>query len=124
MEKHPQDCEQCLPETSDQGRQSPLNAREYKTLSRLFKVLGDEGRLRMVMACMQEPQPVCCLSEVAGLSQSLTSHHLRSLREMRILRSTRQGRQVFYELDDDHIRCVLQDMVTHVREPRQEPDRE
>ena len=96
---------------------APLNDGELATLSKIFKVLGDEGRLRMVLACMEEPRAVCCLSELAGLSQSLTSHHLRALREMRILRSSRQGRQVFYELDDDHIRCVLQDLITHVREP-------
>ncbi len=98
--------------------QAPVNLKdeEYTSLSKVFKVLGDEGRLRMVMACMAEPRAVCCLSEVAGLSQSLTSHHLRALRDMRILRSTRKGRQIFYELDDDHIRHVLQDLIVHVRE--------
>ena len=93
-----------------------LEDKEYTSLSKIFKVLGDEGRLRMVIACMAEPQAVCCLSEITGLSQSLTSHHLRSLRDMRILRPTKRGRQVFYELDDDHIQHVLQDLITHVRE--------
>ncbi|WP_281647091.1 metalloregulator ArsR/SmtB family transcription factor [Parendozoicomonas sp. Alg238-R29] len=96
-----------------------LNDEEYTGLSKILKVLGDEGRLRMVVACMNEPRAVCYLSAVAGLSQSLTSHHLRSLREMRVLRSTKRGRQVFYELDDDHIRHVLQDLIVHVREDHQ-----
>ena len=103
-------------ECGSQAKSVTLTNEEYTELSKIFKVLGDEGRLRMVMACMDEPRAVCCLSEVAGLSQSLTSHHLRSLREMRILRCSRQGRQVFYELDDDHIRCVLQDLIVHVQE--------
>lgn len=93
-----------------------LTGEELTDLSKIFKVLGDEGRLRMVIACMSEPLTVCCLAETAGLSQSLTSHHLRALRDMRILRATRKGRQVFYELDDDHIRHVLQDLIVHVRE--------
>ena len=94
-----------------------LNDSEHASLAKIFKLLGDEGRLKMVLACMNEPRAVCCLSEIAGLSQSLTSHHLRALKDMRILKSRRQGRQIFYELDDDHIRCVLQDMIIHVREP-------
>ncbi len=95
-----------------------LDDTEFTSLTRVFKVLGDEGRLRIVLACMQEPRAVCCLSELAGLSQSLTSHHLRALREAHILRATRNGRQMFYELDDDHIRHVLQDLIVHVREER------
>ncbi|MCL6270692.1 metalloregulator ArsR/SmtB family transcription factor [Sansalvadorimonas sp. 2012CJ34-2] len=94
-----------------------LSDDEHTNLAKIFKLLGDEGRLKIVLACMNEPRAVCCLSEIAGLSQSLTSHHLRALKDMRILKSRRQGRQMFYELDDDHIRCVLQDMIVHVREP-------
>ncbi|MTI14758.1 ArsR/SmtB family transcription factor [Sansalvadorimonas verongulae] len=103
-------------ECGSEAKSVILDDQEYTELSKIFKVLGDEGRLRMVMACMDEPRAVCCLSEAAGLSQSLTSHHLRSLRDMRILRCSKQGRQVFYELDDDHIRHVLQDLIVHVRE--------
>ncbi|CAM3860937.1 ArsR/SmtB family transcription factor [Parendozoicomonas haliclonae] len=105
---------ECCNDQSDSGL--AVNDQEMTALSKIFKVLGDEGRLRMVVACMEEPRAVCCLAELAGLSQSLTSHHLRALREMRILRSTRKGRQMFYELDDDHIRHVLQDLIVHIRE--------
>ena len=82
----------------------------------LFRLLGDEGRLRLVMACLDIPQPVCCLSELTGMSQPLTSHHLRGLREARILKSNRKGKQVLYELDDHHIRHVVLDLCSHVLE--------
>ncbi len=105
-------------ETGTDAISLSLNEKEHTNLARIFKLLGDEGRLKIVLACMNEPRAVCCLSEIANLSQSLTSHHLRALRDMRILKSSRRGRQVFYELDDDHIRCVLQDLIIHVREPQ------
>ncbi|MGI9275747.1 MAG: ArsR/SmtB family transcription factor [Endozoicomonas sp.] len=85
-------------------------------LATIFRLLGDEGRLRLVMACIDEPQSVYSLSELSGMSQPLTSHHLRALREARILKSSRKGKQVFYELDDHHIRHVVLDLASHVLE--------
>ena len=93
-----------------------LSPEQHSALAGLFKQLGDEGRLKLVLACMVEPQPVALLSELAGVSQSLTSHHLKRLRDDRILRACRQGKQVLYTLDDDHIRCVLNDLIQHIRE--------
>ena len=85
-------------------------------LATLFRLLGDEGRLRLVMACIDEPQSVYSLAGSSGMSQPLTSHHLRALREARVLKSSRKGKQVFYELDDHHIRHVVLDLATHVLE--------
>ncbi len=86
-------------------------------LAKIFQLLGDSKRLQLVIACLEKPQSVCCLSELAGMSQPLTSHHLRSLREAKILKSSRQGKQVLYELDDHHIRHVILDLASHVQEP-------
>ena len=94
-----------------------LSQDQLSRLASLFRLLGDEGRLKLVMACIDGPQPVCCLSEISGMSQPLTSHHLRGLREARILKSSRKGKQVFYELDDYHIRHVVLDLASHVLEP-------
>lgn len=87
-------------------------------LARIFQLLGDSKRLQLVIACLEAPQSVCCLSQLAGMSQPLTSHHLRSLREARILKSSRRGKQVLYELDDHHIRHVILDLASHVKEPQ------
>jgi ArsR family transcriptional regulator len=94
-----------------------LSQEQLSRLASLFRLLGDEGRLKLVMACIDGPQTVCCLSEISGMSQPLTSHHLRGLREARILKSSRKGKQVFYELDDYHIRHVVLDLASHVLEP-------
>jgi DNA-binding transcriptional ArsR family regulator len=58
-----------------------------------------------------------CVSDIAKqteLSQSLVSHHLRLLRTARLVKSERRGRNVHYVINDDHIRCVLVDMIDHV----------
>lgn len=93
-----------------------LSETDMVRLARVFQLLGDPKRLQLVIACLVEPQPVCCLSEISGMSQPLTSHHLRCLREARILKSTRKGKQVLYELDDHHIRHVILDLASHVQE--------
>jgi len=93
-----------------------LNVEQVQTLAHLFHLLGDEGRIKLVLACLKGPVPVSELSEATGMSQSLTSHHLRHLREARILRANRQGKQMLYQLDDDHIRHVIHDLASHVIE--------
>ena len=93
-----------------------LSQTHMNRLVEIFHLLGDSKRLQLVIACLEEPQSVCCLAEILGMSQPLTSHHLRSLREARVLKSNRKGKQVFYELDDHHIRHVVLDLASHVRE--------
>jgi DNA-binding transcriptional ArsR family regulator len=89
-------------------------------LGEMFRLLGDPSRLKIMLACLNTP---ICVSDVAAatkLSPSLVSHHLRLLRAARLVRAERQGKQVFYVAADEHIHCVLVDMVTHVAEPSEE----
>lgn len=89
-------------------------------LADMFRLMGDTSRLRIILACLGEP---ICVGDIAGqlgLSASLVSHHLRLLRAARVLRAERRGKQIFYSVADDHIRCVLHDMVDHVIEPSDE----
>lgn len=90
---------------------------EAARLADMFRLLGDPSRLRILTACLAEPASVGAIAARAGLSISLVSHHLRLLRAARLVRATRQGKQVFYEGADDHVRCVIRDMVTHLAEP-------
>ncbi len=91
-------------------------------LADLFRLLGDATRLRIVLACIKAPTAVGEIADGLELSASLVSHHLRLLRAARIVRAERQGKQVFYAAADDHIRCVVTDMLEHVAEPRGEED--
>ena len=73
-----------------------------------FRLLSDPGRLRLIAALLEaEELCVCDLAEVTGLSQTACSHNLRLLRAQRLVRYRRRGRNVYYTLDDDHIRDLL-----------------
>jgi DNA-binding transcriptional ArsR family regulator len=86
-------------------------------LADLFRLLGDPSRLRIVLACVDEPRAVGAIAESLGFSPSLVSHHLRLLRAARIVRAERQGKQVFYLAADRHISGMLAGMLEHVTEP-------
>ncbi|HJQ59333.1 MAG TPA: metalloregulator ArsR/SmtB family transcription factor [Vineibacter sp.] len=89
-------------------------------LADVFRLLGDSSRLRIVAACLDAPTAVSAIAERLELSLSLVSHHLRLLKAARIVRAERQGKNVFYAADDEHIRRVIVDMLAHVAEVRDE----
>lgn len=96
---------------------SELSPEQAEELADMFHLLGDVNRLRLIHACMDEAVCVQDLAQRFGLSASLVSHHLRLLKAARLMRAERRGKQVFYTAADEHVRCVLQDMTTHVAEP-------
>jgi ArsR family transcriptional regulator len=81
-----------------------------------FKLMGDPSRLAILMLCLHGPVPVGEIALKLSLSPSLVSHHLRLLRAARLVRAERRGKQVFYEAEDHHIRCVVADMMEHAAE--------
>ena len=87
-------------------------------LAETFATLSDFTRLRIVEALSHEELCVCDLSAALGLSQSATSHHLRTLRNLRLVKHRRSGRLVYYSLDDDHIVGLFDQGLEHVREDR------
>ena len=94
-----------------------MNQDEATQRADLFRLLGEPNRLRLVAACLDGPRSVGDLTEEVGVSQSLVSQHLRLLRAGRLLKQTRSGRNMFYELPDCHVRTMLTNMMDHVSEP-------
>jgi DNA-binding transcriptional ArsR family regulator len=85
-------------------------------LAETFKVLGDPTRLRIVHALSREELCVCDIATVLGVSQSVVSHSLRALRQMRLVRYRKAGKIAYYTLDDDHIAALLAEGFRHVEE--------
>ena len=85
-------------------------------LAETFTVLGDPTRLRIAYALSQQELCVCDLASVLDMSQSVVSHSLRALRQMRLVRHRREGRIAYYALDDDHISSLLGEGFRHVME--------
>ena len=82
-----------------------------------FKILGDATRVRMVHALSLAELCTSDLAALLGISEPTASHHLRTLRQMRLVRFRREGRAVYYVLDDEHIRRLVDDSLKHVMEP-------
>lgn len=85
-------------------------------LAETFRVLGDPTRVRILDALSHAELCVCDVATLLGLSQSAVSHQLRILRGLRLVRSRREGRMVFYTLDDDHITGLFREGLRHVEE--------
>lgn len=83
----------------------------------LFRLMGDPTRLRIILVCLRHPTSVGEIAEELDASPSLVSHHLRLLRAARVLRAERRGKQIFYSALDQHIQCVIDDLMAHVAEP-------
>ncbi len=89
---------------------------EVAALAEVFHLMGDPSRLSILLFVLDGPRAVAEIAAATGLSASLVSHHLRLLRAGRLVRAERRGKQVFYTVDDAHIRSVLTDMAEHVAE--------
>ncbi len=85
-------------------------------LADTFSALGDPTRVRILDALSHGELCVCDLAAVLSLSQSAVSHQLRLLRGLRLVRPRRDGRVVFYSLDDQHIMSIFRQTLQHVEE--------
>lgn len=85
-------------------------------LGETFRALGDPNRLRLVHTLAQQELCVCDLAAAVGMSQSAVSHSLRILRQLRLIRSRKESKTIYYRLDDEHIERLLADGFEHVEE--------
>jgi ArsR family transcriptional regulator len=97
-------------------RESLIAEPAVTALADTFKVLGDATRVRLLDALSKAELCVCDLASLLGLSESAVSHQLRLLRGMRLVRSRRSGRMVFYAFDDQHIISLFKQGLHHVEE--------
>lgn len=85
----------------------------------LFKALSDQTRLKIAYALLQEEELcVCDVAHIIGATTATVSHHLRLLRNLGIAKSRKEGKLVFYSLDDDHIKILVNTAIAHSREVR------
>lgn len=87
-------------------------------VSALFKIMGDSTRCNILCALSQNEMCVCALAVLLNMTKSAISHQLRILREANLVRSRREGKNVFYSLDDDHVRDIFGKAADHVIEKK------
>ena len=111
-----QSAKQSVPEKQEFAAGVALSSDEIAILAETFRLLGDPSRLKILLSCMSGPISVSEIAEKLELSLSLVSHHLRHLRSVRLVKGVRQSKYIFYEIADQHVSQVLQDMATHISE--------
>lgn len=89
---------------------------EIFDLSELFKVFGDSTRMKILFALFEEKMCVCDLAEALGMTQSAISHQLKILKQAKLVKFSRTGKQIIYELSDEHVRIIIAVGKEHIEE--------
>ena len=114
-----------LPECEEHEEHSELVERSREMLpqtttlyelSDFFKVLGDSTRLGILFAIDGAPLCVCDIALALGMTKSAVSHQLKVLRQNRLVKYSKVGKNVFYELSDDHVRDIIEKALEHIKE--------
>jgi ArsR family transcriptional regulator len=97
-----------------QAEQVLLDGLAATHLAETFKALADPTRVRIISILLHTDLCVCDLAATLGMTQSAVSHQLRLMRSMRLVKSRKEGRMVYYALDDEHIRDLFMRGLEHV----------
>lgn len=114
-------CEQCDDDVVHSGavervRKAMPDEKMLYDTAELFKVFGDSTRTRILSALFIEELCVCDIAELLSMTKSAVSHQLRILRQTKVVKSRRVGKEVFYSLDDDHIFKIYAMAIEHLSE--------
>ena len=95
---------------------SELTNEKIEDLANMFKVFADPTRLRIICAILNTQLCVCDLCELLNLTQSNVSHQLQILRNTKLVKYKKEGKQVFYSLNDNHVCQIISQAIDHISE--------
>ena len=93
-----------------------MTEEKYLDLAELFKVFADSTRLKLLSALLDKELCVCDLAEKLSMTQSAVSHQLNLLRRSKLVKTRREGKSVFYSLDDSHVCDIISCGMEHINE--------
>ena len=108
------DCNVIHQEAVDEVLQKMPSEDTFNRLADLFKLIGDTTRCRILFALDQNEMCVCDIANVLGMSKSSISHQLGTLRRSGIVKCRKSGKEVFYMLDDNHVKEVFEIGIEHI----------
>jgi len=85
-------------------------------VAELFRAFSDTSRVRILSAILDQELNISALAAMIGLTESAVSHHMRGLRQMHLVQTRREGKEVYYSVIDPHIIELFQQGVRHIRE--------
>ena len=89
---------------------------ELYDLAEIFKVFGDSTRIKILYVLFEAEMCVCDIAQLLGMTQSAISHQLRALKQSKLVKYRREGKQVYYALADGHVRTILDQGIEHISE--------
>lgn len=114
MENAKNECKNCCTCVHENCPHANVDENTLYDLAELFKVFGDSTRIRIISALMDGEMCVYHLSERLGAGQSAVSHQLRILRAAGLVRPRREGKEMYYSLDDDHVKEIYGAGLAHI----------
>jgi len=94
--------------------ENQLNSNNFDACCSFFKVLGDPTRMKIIFALRNGPLCVNDLTNKLNMEQSAVSHQLKLLKESKVLKSIKKGKQVFYSFDDKHVEDIISIAIDHL----------
>ncbi|MBE0449481.1 MAG: winged helix-turn-helix transcriptional regulator [Clostridia bacterium] len=98
----------------NRGKEGLIEERSSEQVAMLFKVFGDPTRIKILHLLSLDEMCVCDISTVLGMSQSAISHQLSSLRQAGLVKNRKDGKVVYYTLDDEHVLTILNQGLDHI----------
>ncbi len=103
------------PQIVKEARSKMLLPGHAARLAETFKILGDANRLHLINTLSEREMCVCDLSSVLGMTSSAVSHQLRLLRNLKLVKHRKEGKMVYYSLDDSHIVSLFTEGLKHIK---------
>ena len=94
----------------------PLDEHTAVHVAELFRSFSDTSRVRILHAIIDQEMNTSKIAELIGITESAVSHHLRGLRQQHLVHAHRVGKEVFYQVIDEHIVALFQQGVKHIQE--------
>jgi ArsR family transcriptional regulator, lead/cadmium/zinc/bismuth-responsive transcriptional repressor len=116
--KHDDVCEvTCVDEEKVKRVKGSISQQDTMSVSQIFKALSDDTRIKIAYALSEEDELcVCDVANIVGSSTATASHHLRLLRNLGLAKYRKEGKLVFYSLDDDHVKQLIKIAFDHQQE--------
>jgi len=89
---------------------------KLRETAELLKIFGDYTRIRVLWSLGLETMSVCCIADLLGMTKSAVSHQLRVLRQAKLVKTERKGKEIYYSLADDHVSRILDMAMEHIEE--------
>lgn len=112
------DCDIVHKEVIDRVKKKMPSDELLGDLSDFFKVIGDGTRIKILWALDESEMCVCDIANVLNMTKSAVSHQLRALRDAKLVKFRKSGKEVFYSLADNHVREIFEQGLVHITEER------